>query len=205
MYYPKFAPQIRLNIYIKLLIFLFYFAGVGNELPLTERVSLRFNHRIPSVVVSCITLLVTNKYDCTSSWSVSTVIISIKVQTTTNHRKNNDQFQLTLIKAIVSHIIGSIVPQLPLEYILIEGSIGCFQIKVFRLYGHLNDTCQTTHCSFIFVKKNNVNYNFEITSIISTLSVADSVVLFYFSCVSNTCVICTKCIMHSLQTRSHCI
>lgn len=42
---------------------------------------------------------------------------------------------------------------------------------------------------------------FEIASIISTLSVADSAVLFYFSCVSNTCVICTKCIMHSLQTQ----
>lgn len=39
---------------------------------------------------------------------------------------------------------------------------------------------------------------FEITSIIATLSCADGAVLFYFSCVSNTYVLCTKCIMHSL-------
>lgn len=64
-----------------------------------------------------------------------------------------------------------------------KGSIGCFQIMVFRLYGHLN--IRTTHCTFfvvfLFVKKNNGHYNFEITSIISTLSCADSVVLFYVS------------------------
>lgn len=62
----------------------------------------------------------------------------------------------------------------------------------------------------MFVAKNNGYHNnnikhcsfFEITSIIPTLSCADSAVLFYFSCVSNTCVVHTKSIMYSFLCRS---
>lgn len=36
-------------------------------------------------------------------------------------------------------------------------TIGCFSIEAFRLHGLLNNS--TTHCSFMFEKKNNGNYN----------------------------------------------